>query len=159
MTCSIACSDAPDIRLIARLEGWLQISKVVVNEESTWEPNSNTLFDLERALHSQAWQQLTPEMRVMLDHLRKKIEVAHKLYRHYLPDLSRPAASIPLSPAAVQHLTVLLLKAALVWKDARYLNSALKLVDGVLGRDDCVFPEDLRSLAILTLDIMVPKIP
>ncbi|WP_141211483.1 hypothetical protein [Rhodoferax sp. TH121] len=117
------------------------------------------MFDLESALYDPAWHELNPAMEVQLDRIRKKIEVPRKLYRLYLADLSRPATSTLLSSAAVQRLSVLLLKAALIWHDARYLNSALKLVDGVLERDDCVFREDVRALAISTLNAMVPPTP
>lgn len=117
------------------------------------------MFDLERALYDPAWHELNPAIEVRMDRLRKKIEVPRRLYRLYLADLSRPATSIQLSSTAVQRLSVLLLKAALIWHDVRYLNSALKLVDGVLERDDCIFEEDVRALAISTLNAMVPATP
>ncbi|OYQ39019.1 hypothetical protein CHU94_16525 [Rhodoferax sp. TH121] len=132
---------------------------MVANEECKWAQDSDVVFDLESALYDPAWHELNPAMEVQLDRIRKKIEVPRKLYRLYLADLSRPATSTLLSSAAVQRLSVLLLKAALIWHDARYLNSALKLVDGVLERDDCVFREDVRALAISTLNAMVPPTP
>jgi len=117
------------------------------------------LFDLETQLHTVSWSNLAPEVEVPFDRLRKKIEVARKLYRYYQPDLSRPAAPTALSAPAVRRLCGLLIKAALIWRDARFLNSALKLLDGVLGRDDCEFPQELRLLAGATLDVLMSPVP
>ncbi|GMV55112.1 MAG: hypothetical protein AMXMBFR6_09170 [Betaproteobacteria bacterium] len=113
-------------------------------------------LDLDEALCSKSWADLTAEAEANLDRLRKKIEVVRKLYRYYLPDMSGPANPTPLSPEALQRLCALLLKAALLRNDMRYLNSALKLLDGILDQDEGIFQEDLRRLAALTLDALVP---
>lgn len=112
--------------------------------------------DLEAELRHFAVSPWTPDALTLLDRLRKKIEVARKLCRYYLPDLSLAAAAVPLSSAGVQRLCGLLLKSALLSRDARYLNAALKLLDGVLDRADCIFPDTLRALAVGVLDVLVP---
>ncbi|MCM8594228.1 hypothetical protein [Accumulibacter sp.] len=143
--------------LLARIDAWLAAD--LRSGPGDGGTSSASTLDLEGALHSQAWSNLTPEADAQLDRLRKKIEVARKLCRYYVSDLSRAAEPTPLAAAAVRRLCVLLLKAALVRDDARYLNSALKLLDGVLGRDDCSFPDELRQLARSTLDALVPPAP
>lgn len=112
--------------------------------------------DMEAELRRLAGSPLTPDALTLLDRLRKKIEVARKLCRYYLPDLSRAAAAVPLSSVGVQRLGGLLLKSALLSRDARYLNAALKLLDGVLDRADCIFPDTLQVLAVAVLDVLVP---
>jgi len=151
--------DGPSIKLLVRIDDWLLTFQTGAITDLARDQRSDAVVDLEQVVYTQAWQELAPETVPRLDRLRKKIEVAHKLSRYYLPDLSRPAAATPLSFAAIQCLSVLLLKAALVWRDARYLNSALKLMDGVLERDDCVFSQDVRSLVTSTLNVMVPEAP
>jgi hypothetical protein len=117
------------------------------------------MVDLEALLNMTGWWALTPQTEAQLDRLRKKIEVARRLFRYYTPDLSRAAAPTLLSVEGVQRLCALLLRAAVLRHDARYLNSVLKLLDGVLGRGDLVFPSELRKLAHATLDVLAPLTP
>jgi hypothetical protein len=143
--------------LLAQVDDWLEASPAsgAVVDATAPQPS----LDLEVALQAHAWSDLTSGAEAQLDRLRKKIEVARKLCRYYLPDLSRAVAPTPLSAAAVRRLCALLLKAALLRRDARYLNSALKLLDGVLGRNDCTFPQELREFAQATLLALVPPGP
>lgn len=143
--------------LLARIDDWLVASPVNEAVREAAAPQSS--LDLNVALYAKAWLDLTPEAEAQLDRLRKKIEVARKLCRYYLPDLSRAALPEPLPAAAVRRLCALLLKAALLRNDARYLNSALKLLDGVLGREDCTFPQELREFAQATLLALAPPGP
>jgi len=143
--------------LVARIDAWLSL----VGTDGVIKSAAMTggMLDLEVELSRPGWEKPAADRLARLDRLRKKIEVARKLYRFYLPDLSRAASPQILSVAAVLRLCGLLLRTALVCGDARYLNSALKLLDGVLERDDCVFPDELRVLARSTLDAMVPLAP
>jgi hypothetical protein len=149
---------SPDARaLIVRLDAWMALD----GNAGEREPGSATegVYDLEIELFQPDWDGPAAERLAQLDRLRKKVEVARKLYRFYLPDLSRPAGTQVLSAAAVRYLCALMLKAALVGHDARFLNSALKLLDGVLEREDCDFPDELRSLARGAFEVLVPPVP
>jgi len=144
--------------LVARLDAWLGQDVARYDHERSVlsvEPLV-PMLDLEAEIYTDAWSALLPETDVHLDRLRKKIEVARTLRRYYLPDLSRAAAAPLLGAAAIRRLYVLLLKASIVWRDARYLNTALKMNDAILGRDDCLIPDELRALACAALDALVP---
>jgi hypothetical protein len=149
---------SPDARaLVARLEEW------VATAGDAGEQSSSTVaegaYDLEIELFRPGWDGSVAERLAQLDRLRKKVEVARKLYRFYLPDLSLAVGTQVLSGSAVRRLCALMLKAALARHDARFLNSALKLLDGVLGREDCDFPDELRALARATFEVIVPPVP
>ncbi len=143
--------------LVARIDAWLAAGAAVTTAGEA--PCDGSDVDLETALHTPSWSNLGRDAEAPFDRLRKKVEVARRLCRCYAPDLSRCTEPAPLSEAAVARLCGLLLKAALVWRDLRYLNSALKLLDGVLEREDCAFPDELRALAGETLDCLVPLAP
>lgn len=148
---------SPDARaLVARLDAWMLL------EGGGGEQGPGPAvgaYDLEIELFQPGWDGPAAERLVQLDRLRKKVEVVRKLYRFYLPDLSRAAGMQVPSAAAVRRLCALMLKTALVRHDARYLNSALKLLDGVLAREDCEFPDELRALARATFEVLVPPVP
>lgn len=148
---------SPDLR--AQIDEWLASTASTYSSLIRQDGDEDCHFDLEEQLHTLSWSNLAPEIDMPLDRLRKKVEVARKLYRYYAPDLSHAAAPTPLSAAGVHRLCGLLLKAALVRCDARYLNTALKLLDGVLGRDELEFPQVLRSFALATLQALVPTEP
>lgn len=150
-------STGDDVELLARIDAWVAVATACpVTGRDIGEP---PVLDLETILYTTDWWALTPQAEAHLDRLRKKIEVARRLCRYYLPDLSRAAAPTPLSAAGIQRLCALLLRAAVLRRDARYLNSALKLLDGVLGRDDLAFPAELRALAHAALDALAPPAP
>lgn len=151
MSSSEACA------LAVRLDAWMVQEGAADAPESG--PRAEGMFDLEIELYCPGWDGSVADRLVLLDRLRKKVEVARKLYRFYLPDLSRSVDTQLLAAAAVRHLCALMLKAALVRHDTRYLNSALKLLDGVLTREDCDFPDELRALAHATLEVLVPPVP
>lgn len=144
--------------LVARLDAWLaqDVARHDTGRSALSVEPPVPMLDLEAEIYTDAWSALLPETAAHLDRLRKKIEVARMLRRYYLPDLSQAAAAPLLGAAAVRRLYVLLLKASVVWRDARYLNAVLKLNDAILGRDDCSIPNELRALARATLDALVP---
>lgn len=142
--------------LVARLDAWMTLEGSAGEQEPG--PVAEGAYDLEIELFQPGWDGPAAEALVQLDRLRKKVEVARKLYRFYLPDLSRAAGTQLLSAVAVRRLCALMLKTALVRCDARYLNSALKLLDGVLVREDCDFPDELRALAHATLEVLAPPV-
>lgn len=114
------------------------------------------VLDLEGLLaggaHS-AFNQLSgPE----LDRLRRKIEVARKLYQRYERDLSRPATTTPLSAAGVNQLCAVMLLASLYERDARFLNSALKVIDELPLPFGARVSQELATLAQATLDTLIP---
>ncbi|MDR2219351.1 MAG: hypothetical protein LBE24_02085 [Methylobacillus sp.] len=146
-----------DSALVSRISAWLALDRASGGMMETCPAERNAL-DLEVELFHPDWEEPSADKLTQLDRLRKKIEVVRKLYRFYLPDLARAITTTELSAAAVRHLCALLLKAALVQNDARYLNSALKLLDGVLARDDCNFPNELHIFAHATLDVLVPPV-
>ncbi len=143
--------------LAARLDAWVTPEAGAVAQSLG--PMAEGVFDLEAELFRPGWVGPTADRLAQLDRLRKKVEVARKLYRFYLPDLSRATGAQVLSAAAVRRLCLLMLKAALARHDARYLNSVLKLLDGVLERDDCDFSDELRALARATFEVLVPPVP
>lgn len=73
-----------------------------------------------------------PECDLTLDRLRKKIEVARVLYRFYTDDLEKGLPGDHLPEVYVYYLVGLLLNKALVDRNYRYLNTVLKIRDGVL---------------------------
>jgi len=138
--------------VLFQINDWLKASLVEERKKSGC--TKEDVFDLEDEIHSNAWFRLDDAIGPKLDRLRKKVEVARRLFRFYAVDLSSAIEPIMLSASSVRYLYVLFLKAALVQSDFRYLNSALKIVDNILHRDDCVFSEELRALAFSTLDVM-----
>jgi hypothetical protein len=127
-----------------------------IRDETARTPRSDALFDLESVLTSgieDAFAQLSGQR---LDRLRRKIEVARKLYAGYDGKLSTPVKDALLSAAGVNRLCAVMLLAALRSGDTRFLNSALKLIDGlVLPATVSVLPE-LVLIAEETLDVLVP---
>lgn len=144
--------------LVVRLDAWMALEASACEQEPGC-PAVKDTYDLEIELFQPGWEVPAAERLAQLDRLRKKVEVARKLYRFYLPDLSRASETRVLSAAAVQRLCALMLKTALLLCDARYLNSALKLLDGGLEREDCDFPDELRALAHAALEILAPPVP
>lgn len=145
--------------LVVRLDAWMALEGGSAAGEKGPGPVTEGAYDLEIELFQPGWDGPEAVGLVQLDRLRKKVEVARKLYRFYLPDLSRAAGAQVLSAAAVRRLCALMLKTALAGRDARYLNSALKLLDGVLVREDCSFPDELRAVAHATLEVLAPPVP
>jgi hypothetical protein len=115
-----------------------------------------TQFNLEAVLASGLDSALEQLSGAKLDRIRRKIEVARKLYGQYEGDLSRPASSDPLSCAGVHHLCAVLLLHTLRSYDLRYLNSALKLIDGFIVPADAPESIELMLIAAETLDTLVP---
>lgn len=124
--------------------------------DSVTHPRSSALFDLEALLAQQIEFALEQLSNAQLDRLRRKIEVARKLYARYESDLSRPATTEPLSAAGINRLCAIMLLAALRHHDARFLNSALKLIDGLIAPAGVQVSSELVLIAEATLDALVP---
>jgi|GEM_PF-1822424 len=116
-------------------------------------------FDLEELLSGGARVALGRLSDAQLDRLRRKIEVARKLYVAYRPNLSGPASTEPLSASGVNQLCAVMLLAALLRRDARFLNSAFKLMDGLSIPANVAIADDLISLAYASLDVVLPLEP
>jgi hypothetical protein len=68
----------------------------------------------------------------VLEALARKIEVARRLHESYDATLGRPASATLLDPAWLPALGAAFLDAAERMRDLKWLNTALKLQDGVL---------------------------
>ena len=68
----------------------------------------------------------------MLEHLTRKVEVARRLWAFYEEDLSRPVERVPVHEAYAHHLCAIFLATAAVTADFKFLNTALKMLDGFL---------------------------
>ncbi|MDR7142205.1 hypothetical protein [Rhizobium sp. BE258] len=117
---------------------------------------ASSLFNLEALLTQQVEPALEQLSNAQLDRLRRKIEIARKLYARYESDLSRPATTEPLSAAGINQLCAIMLLAALRHHDARFLNSALKLIDGLIAPAGVQVSSELVLIAEATLDALVP---
>lgn len=118
--------------------------------------DANQLFDLESVLASGIENAFTQLSGQGLDRLRRKIEVARKLYARYDSELSIPAKDAPLSAAGVNRLCAIMLLAALRSRDARFLNSALKLIDNLIVPANVSVSPELVRIAEETLNALVP---
>lgn len=119
-------------------------------------PTGDGQFDLAFLLSQGAEAAFAQLSEAQCDRLRRKIEVARKIFGTYEPDLSRPSSGAPLSADAMNQLCALMLLIALRRKDARYLNSALKLIDGVVEPAGIAVSERLISLTHAVLDLLLP---
>ncbi|MDO9418345.1 hypothetical protein [Pararhizobium sp.] len=145
-------------------EALVLVSRIIAVSESTQreavrttDPGESALFDLDALLSggaNLAFEQLSSSQ---LDRLRRKIEVARKLHRAYERDLSRPATATPLSAGGVNQLCAVMLLSALRCQDPRFLNAALKLIDGLILPAAVPVSAELISLAQSTLNILVPS--
>lgn len=117
------------------------------------------VFDLEGLLAGDVYSAIRKLSISDLDRLRRKIEVARKLFQRYERDLSRPATEIPLSTAGTNQLCAVMLLAALYQRDARFLNSAFKLIDGLPSAPGATVSPELVALAKSTLEMLIPLEP
>lgn len=117
------------------------------------------VFDLEGLLAGDAHSAFKKLSMSDLDLLRRKIEVARKLFQRYESDLSRPVTAMPLSNAGVNQLCAVMLLAALYQLDARFLNSAFKLIDGLSFPTGVTVSPELVAIAKATLDTLIPMEP
>lgn len=126
------------------------------DRESVGLAEDGSPFDLERLLAFGADTATARLGDAQLDRLRRKIEVARKVYRVYEQDISRPTSSQPLSPDGINQLCAVMLLAALRRRDARFLNAALKLIDGLHEPAGVQVSQRLSSLTQETLDLLLP---
>lgn len=88
-----------------------------------------------------------PQEVVALDRLCKKIDVVGRLASHYTADLSRAAHAAPVQPEAAAALCGVLLIQAARRCDAKFLNTALRMLDGRLTAPVASFPDFLGAWA------------
>ncbi|MHC5113734.1 MAG: hypothetical protein ACYTGP_04825 [Planctomycetota bacterium] len=67
-----------------------------------------------------------------LDQLARKVEVARRLWAFYEPDLSRPVERTLVHDAYAAHLCAVFLSTAARTADPKFLNTAVKMLDGML---------------------------
>ncbi len=106
-------------------------------------------FSTERFVREQAAKD-TPssrrEIRV-LDRLCKKVDVVRRLAAGYSRRLSRPAGPEPARPDFAVGLCALFLREAEAQNDPKFLNTALKMLDGHLRSPSAAYPASLRQEA------------
>lgn len=85
-----------------------------------------------------------PENHQVLERLCKKIEVPRRLYAFYELDLSKASGDDEVHGAYITYLCCLYLYSAAAFHDFKHLNTALKLLDGVLQQTQ---PSDFGRLA------------
>jgi hypothetical protein len=83
----------------------------------------------------------------LLNRLCKKVEVAHTLKRFYTPDLSAAADAADVGPTYAAFLCAVYLVLAQRLADPKFLNTALKMLDGTLRSPRPDYPDSLRSMA------------
>lgn len=83
----------------------------------------------------------------IIEKLCKKAEVPKRLVVEYSYDLSRTINVTPVAPGYAVYFTVLLLTLALENKDLKYLNCALKLIDGGLYMPKFSLPQMVHEYA------------
>jgi len=138
--------------LLAEIDVFLR--KSIKSNYDSERAHDDTVFDLERELYNTYWFEISVEAEHKLDLLRKKIEVTKKIHRFYMLDMSNATVQTNLCAEAVKLLYLLFLKAALERRDFRYLNTALKISDGILGREDCLMPKNFSMMAYSVLEIL-----
>lgn len=154
----LASQDGPAINIDSLAQQIVEESRLLLQRIPSSPNRSRKLaqFDLEFLLSQGAEAALDRLSEPLSDRLRRKIEVARKVYQTYEPDLSRPTSSVPLSAEAINQLCALMLLAALRQRDVRFLNSALKLIDGILAPANVQVSQRLISLAHATLQLLLP---
>lgn len=83
----------------------------------------------------------------VLDRLCKKVDVVGKVSAFYTPALARSAEPEPLSAPYAAALAAALLLAAETGGDLKFLNTALKMLDGRLGDPRAAYPPWLAEWA------------
>lgn len=92
------------------------------------------VFSVEAFLASRSSEEivLLPESLEIYGKLRRKVEVARRLFAHYTADIARPAGDDIVHPGYAQLLCAQFLIIAQKSGDPRVLNAALKMLDGIL---------------------------
>jgi len=82
-----------------------------------------------------------------LDRLCKKVDVVGRVSAFYTPDLARSAEAEPIATPYATALAAALLLAAEARGDLKFLNTALKILDGRLGDAGGAYPPWLAAWA------------
>lgn len=83
--------------------------------------------------------------RVTLERLSRKAEVARKLYRSYQPDLSKPASQEPARPEFALYLAVYYLHAGCALGDWKWINTGVKMTEGIVEVPVLQVPEAVKD--------------
>ena len=83
----------------------------------------------------------------IIERLCKKVEVPRRLVIEYTDDLEFTVNDSPVAPEFAIYFTLVLLEYATENKDLKFLNCALKIVDGYLQEPQIVVTDEIRKLA------------
>lgn len=108
------------------------------------------LFDLAQALP----QSPSDEGYLALERLCKKVDVVRHIHAFYSPDLTQPLGNESIAPTYLALLAAVLLQCAEIRSDPKFLNSALKLLDGHVNR----IPADLAHVLSVQADALLEKV-
>lgn len=103
-------------------------------------------FNTERFIVSLDPEQVASCDRATLERLTRKIEVARKLYQSYQPDLSKPSSQTPVRSAFALYLTVFYFHAGLVLGDWKWINTGVKMTEGILLVPALDIPAAIREM-------------
>jgi len=111
------------------------------------EPRQVKEFSTEAFLYSlrESSQIYSTESAIKIEKLCKKVEVPKRLVVEYSYNLSKTIDVSPIAPEYAAYFTLLLLTLALENKDLKYLNCALKLVDGELREPKFSLPQEVHA--------------
>lgn len=110
------------------------------------------LFDTEsfiNDLSSMDGAELNSEQFAILDRLCKKNDVVSSIKKVYTSNLSKAKTEEELSHNALVLFVEILIDYAFYYKDPKFINSALKLVDRVSDSDDELKPLKVRIVSFL----------
>lgn len=105
-------------------------------------------FSTEKFLHDMQGESISSSERSkILDRLCKKVDVVKKVYIAYESDLSKARSSVVIRESYAVYLCMILICAAKEGNDLKFLNSALKMLDGGLREPNLQYPQQLFVLA------------
>lgn len=81
---------------------------------------------------------------IFLDRLCKKVDISKSLRVFYSRDLSEKLTNERVAPQYIPLFIAILLWNAEEKTDFKFLNTALKILDGILGKPPAAFPKGLR---------------
>lgn len=114
-------------------------------------------FSTEKFLHDMQVESISScERMKILDRLCKKVDVVKKVYIAYESDLSKARSSVVIRESYAVYLCMILICAAKEGKDLKFLNSALKMLDGGLIGPTFFCPNEVKEFAKLTLEELLP---
>ena len=94
--------------------------------------------------------------RVTLERLTRKIEVARKLYQAYQPDLSKATSDVPARSEFAVYLAIYYLHAGYSLGDWKWINTGVKMTEGILLVPALDVPAELKSVLALPSEPQLP---